>query len=676
MRLEPKWMPRIALGAGVLGFGLRLWLLLTGTDQAGLMVMTHPAIPLLFILIAAAIAVFVFGIKSLTETPEYDKLLPASLPACVGCCIAAVCTVVSSLLWDLNFLGIVSALAAAGCLVFTGISRLKSQRPNYLFHAAITVYLVLHLVQQYQHWNTEPQLLSYIFPLLASVFLMVATYYRTAMDTSNVSYQPFAFFHWGALFFCCIGIAGSYWLFYLGMAAWVTTWNCAYEVKKQATPMRLSDEVLYCIDTLEQAGYSAYVVGGCVRDHLMGLKPHDYDMCTDASPEQICQLFARHNLVRSGEKHGTIGVVLTGEVFEITTFRSEGGYSDGRHPDWVEFVSDIKEDLARRDFTVNAIAYNPCTGYVDPFGGQQDIENKILRAVGDAETRFREDALRILRGVRFAVRFRFTTEESTYAAMISCAELMDQLARERVYTELSKLLPLVTAQDLLRYAPIVTQVISELAPTVGFLQNSPHHAYDVYTHTAYAVEATPPELTLRFAALLHDIGKPSTYTTDENGIGHFYDHAKVGAEMADQVLLRLKAPTNLRNQVVLLIGQHMTPFPADKKVLRRRLGKLGDETVEQLLSLQKADFNAKGVQEDEPFDFEDIELLLAQIRLDGSCLTAKDLAVNGSDLLALGVEPGPHIGECMKFLLSLVQDEILENKKEELLDAAKNFFEL
>lgn len=676
MRLEPKLVPQIALGAGAVGFGLQLWLLLTGTDQSGLMIKTHPAIPLLFILIAAAMAVFAFGIKSLAEPPAYDKLLPANLPACIGCCIAAAGAIISAFLWDLNFLGIVSALAAAGCLVFTGTSRLRNQRPNYLFHAAITAYLVLHLIRQYRNWNTEPQLLSYFFPLLASVFLMLATYYRTAMDAGKTNYRAFAFFHWGALFFCCIGIAGRDWLFYLSMAVWTATWCCSYESKKQITPMQLPDEVLYCIDTLEQAGHSAYVVGGCVRDHLLGLKPHDYDMCTDASPEQICQLFERHNLVRNGEKHGTIGVVLTGEVYEITTFRSEGSYSDGRHPDWVKFVSDIKEDLARRDFTINAIAFNPSTGYVDPFGGQLDLENKILRAVGNAETRFREDALRILRGVRFAVRFGLTAEQSTYAAMVGCAELMDQLARERVYTELSKLLPLVTAQDLLHYAPIITQVIGELAPTVGFQQNSPHHAYDVYTHTAYTVEATPPELALRFAALLHDIGKPSTYTTDENGNGHFFDHAKAGAEIANQVLLRLKAPTSLRNQVVLLIGQHMTPFPADKKILRRRLGKLGDETVEQLLALQKADCSAKGVQEDDTPNFEDIELLLAQIRLDGSCLTAKDLAVNGSDLLSLGVEPGPHIGECMKFLLSLVQDEILENKKEELLDAAKNFFEL
>lgn len=675
MKLKPKLLPWVALGAGILGFGLQLWLS-AGIDQNGLIPAAHPAATLLFILIAAVLAVLALGAAPLKEQPVYGKLLPPSIAACAGCCIAAAGTIVSAFMQDLSFLGILSAALAAACLVFTGVSRLKKLRPSYLFHAAVTAYLVLHLVRQYQHWNIEPQLLSYIFPLLASVFLMLAAYYRATLDADSCNYRALAFFHWGALFFCCIAAAGSDWLFYLSMAVWTATWGCTYATKKIAVPMPLPEEVQYCIATLEDGGHSAYVVGGCVRDHLLGLKPHDYDMCTDAAPERICQLFERHKLVRNGEKHGTIGVVIAGELYEITTFRTEGGYSDSRHPDWVEFVSDINDDLARRDFTVNAMAYSPTKGYIDPFGGQQDLEAKILRAVGDAETRFREDALRILRGVRFAVRFGLTPEENTYRAMGSCAGLMDQLARERVFSELSKLLPLVSAKDLIRYCNIITQIIPELAPTVGFQQNSPHHAYDVYTHTAYAVEAAPQELPLRLAALLHDIGKPQTYTTDENGRGHFYGHAKVGAEMAEAVLLRLKAPTSLRSQVVLLIEQHMTPFAPDKKSLRRRLGKLGDETVEQLLSLQRADYFAKGVDEEEDPAFHDIDLLLAQIRLDGSCLTVKDLAVNGSDLLSLGTKPGPHIGECMKLLLSLVQDDILQNDKEELLRAAKSFFEI
>ena len=244
--------------------------------------------------------------------------------------------------------------------------------------------------------------------------------------------------------------------------------------------MLLPKNVLTCIAALEQAGFAAYAVGGCVRDSLLGLTPHDYDLCTDALPEQTAALFPGHTLVRSGEKHGTIGVVFDKDVIEITTFRTEGGYQDSRHPGWVRFVPDVKEDLSRRDFTVNAMAYNPKTGYIDPFGGQADLKNHILRAVGDPATRFTEDALRILRGVRFAVRFSLTPTQDTLDAMNALSPLMDNLARERVFDELCKLLPLLKAEDMARYAGILTQVIPPLAATVGFAQHNPHHIYNVY----------------------------------------------------------------------------------------------------------------------------------------------------------------------------------------------------
>ena len=211
-----------------------------------------------------------------------------------------------------------------------------------------------------------------------------------------------------------------------------------------------------------------------------------------------------------------MGVVTDGQVFEITTFRTEGGYQDSRHPDWVMFVPNVEEDLARRDFTINAMAYNPKTGYIDPYGGQQDMQNKILRTVGDPQKRFREDALRILRGARFSARFRLIPDPATMAAMERLAPLMNQLARERVFEELCKLLLSATAEDLLTFAPLLTQVIPELTPSVGFLQHTPHHAYDVFTHTAHVVEAVPAELSLRWAALLHDIGKPTSFTLDDN----------------------------------------------------------------------------------------------------------------------------------------------------------------
>lgn len=432
--------------------------------------------------------------------------------------------------------------------------------------------------------------------------------------------------------------------------------------------MYLPPYVENCISALEAQGFAAYAVGGCVRDALLGLTPHDYDLCTAARPEQIKAIFAGHNLVLAGEKHGTVGVVTQGEVVEITTFRREGDYLDNRHPERVDFVTDVTQDLARRDFTVNAMAYSPSRGFADPFGGRQDLARKVLRAVGEPAQRFREDSLRILRGVRFAVRFGLETEEATGRAMEELAPLMDNLARERVMEELCKLLPAVQAEDLLRYAPILCQVIPELAPTVGFQQRNPHHIYDVYTHTAYVVAAVPPKLHLRWAALLHDVGKPETFTVDDRGNGHFYGHGAQSARMADGVLRRLKASNDLRERVVTLVEQHMTRLQADKKQIRRWLSRLGEEMLWDLLDLQAADFGGKGVEASE--DQAEIRRLLAEILAEESCLGLKDLAVNGRDLMALGYV-GPEIGRMLQRLLERVLDEQIPNDGAALLAAAE-----
>ncbi|MBQ3528933.1 MAG: HD domain-containing protein [Oscillospiraceae bacterium] len=438
--------------------------------------------------------------------------------------------------------------------------------------------------------------------------------------------------------------------------------------------MFLPKSVLLCMQALEQAGFEAFAVGGCVRDSLLGLTPHDYDLCTNALPEQTASLFDGYTLVRSGEKHGTIGVVVEGEVIEITTFRTEGGYQDSRHPDWVRFVSSIEEDLSRRDFTVNAMAYNPVCGYVDPFGGKDDLQNKILRTVGDPQARFSEDALRILRGVRFGVRFHLTAESATLQAMRALAPLMDKLARERVFDELCKLLPLVKAKDLLTYSDILTQVVPPLAPCVGFLQHNPHHKYDVYTHTAKVVESVPGDLAIRWAALLHDCGKPDTFFLDETGRGHFHGHAKVSAEKADRLLLSLRAPTALRERVVFLIAHHMTELTPDRKLLRRRLGKYGIDATFQLLALQEADFGSKGT--DEVTDtFSKTRSLLEELLAEDACLTVQDLQVDGRDLLAIGFPAGKLLGSCLAYLLEQVQDEQLPNEKEALLERANAFLQ-
>ena len=439
--------------------------------------------------------------------------------------------------------------------------------------------------------------------------------------------------------------------------------------------MVLPDFVLTCLNALEDAGFPAYCVGGCVRDACLGLTPHDFDLCTAALPEETEAVFAGHRLVLAGKKHGTVGVVTDGGVVEITTFRTEGAYQDNRHPDWVSFVPEVEKDLARRDFTVNAMAWSPRRGFADPFGGREDLKNKVLRAVGDPGKRFREDSLRILRGVRFAVRFGLTVEEKTETAMLSQAPLMDNLARERVFDELCKLLPLVTAEDLGRFAPILAQVIPELGPMIGFDQRSPHHAYDLFTHTAHVVEGVPAELALRWAALLHDIGKIPTFTQDETGRGHFYGHAPRGAEMADGVLRRLKAPTALREQVVLLIDRHMTKIEPNPKSVRRWLSRLGLENVEALLHLQEADMGSKGTGKlPEMEQFSQIRAVLAEVLAENACLSLKDLAVGGRDLMALGFQ-GKAIGLCLDRLLEMVLEEQLSNEREALLGQAKELVE-
>ena len=436
--------------------------------------------------------------------------------------------------------------------------------------------------------------------------------------------------------------------------------------------MQIPEAVSGCIDARERAGFAVYLVGGCVRDACLGLTPHDFDLCTAALPEQTEAVFSNHKLVLAGKKHGTVGVVTDSGVIEITTFRTEGGYTDNRHPQWVKFVPDIEADLARRDFTVNAMAYSPTRGFADPFGGRTDLDAKILRAVGDPATRFEEDSLRILRGVRFAIRYGLTPEERTLNAMFRLAPLMDNLARERVFEELCKLLLLVQPEDLIRFAPVLTQVIPELAPLVGFEQHSAHHAYDVYTHTAHVTGAVPANLPLRWAALLHDAGKPAAFTMDEAGQGHFYGHAAESAAIADAVLRRLKAPTALREQVVQLIGQHMTKLEPEKRFLRRWLGKLGTEMLDMLLVLQEADMGSKGTGKPaEMVQFTEIRAILAEIEAENACLSLKDLAINGHDLMALGYS-GKEIGRCLNYLLEQVIEEKLPNEKEALQNAATN----
>lgn len=433
------------------------------------------------------------------------------------------------------------------------------------------------------------------------------------------------------------------------------------------TALSLPPFVLTLIHRLEGAGHPAYAVGGCVRDLLLGLSPHDYDLCTAALPEETEALFADFPLVLAGKKHGTVGVVTDCGVVEITTFRTEGTYLDNRHPDWVHFVLEIETDLARRDFTVNSMAYSPTRGFADPFGGRRDLQSGILRAVGTPDVRFREDALRILRGMRFSVRYHLSIECATRQSMIRLAPLTGQLARERVFDELCKLLPLLTVSDFLAYFPILSVVLPPLAPMLDFDQHTPHHAYHLDVHTAHVLARVGNDLPLRWAALFHDVGKVSTFVLDESCRGHFPGHAAESARIADQALRELKAPTRLRQTVVTLIKLHMTPIPPEKKVLRRWLLRLGEEDLRRLLFLQTADMQATGIPSPaHDAHFLQSNRLLEEILAEGSCLSLRDLAVNGHDLAALGLR-GPAIGQCLHDLLEQVLNETLPNDRATLL---------
>ncbi len=431
--------------------------------------------------------------------------------------------------------------------------------------------------------------------------------------------------------------------------------------------MTLPESVRGCIRALEEAGYVCYCVGGCVRDACLGLEPQDYDLCTDAPPEAIQAVFRDRKLVLAGIRHGTVGVVWEDQLLEITTFRAEGTYADGRHPNWVSFVSDLNQDLARRDFTINAMAYAPGRGLQDPFGGRRDLDERILRTVGDPQQRFSEDALRILRGVRFAVRFRLTVEPETRAAMFRQTPALDALARERVFGEMQKLLLRVTAADLLEFAPVITRAVPELAPTLGFDQRNHHHAYDVYTHIAHVTAGVPGDPVLRWAALLHDVGKVTVFTLDEMGEGHFKGHAKASADLARQALTRLKAPTELRESVVRLVELHMTKIVPTKPVVKRWLGKLGPVELDRLLTLQAADMGGKGKDNSkEMAQIEEIRELIREIRGENACFSLKDLALKGQDILALGYR-GPQVGAVLRDLLAAVMDERVENTSQALL---------
>ena len=430
-------------------------------------------------------------------------------------------------------------------------------------------------------------------------------------------------------------------------------------------------EVCAVLQTLERAGHEAYIVGGCVRDILMGKPPHDWDVTTSALPEETMALFD-HFAIPTGLRHGTVTVRSGGLPCEVTTFRTDGDYPDHRHPAAVTFTRSLREDLQRRDLTVNAMAMDVHGTLHDPFGGQADIRRRVLRCVGEPERRFQEDALRILRTLRFSATLGFAIEADTHRSLRERRDDLRYVAAERVREELTKLLcGAEVLRVLLEDPQVLGVVLPEILPCVGFDQHNRHHCYDVWGHTAHAVAAAPSDPVLRWAMLLHDLGKPSCFTLDDRGVGHFHGHHRPSAEMAETVCRRLRFDRAAAQQICMLVRYHDRPIPLTERAIRRAMNQLGVEGLRQLCAVKRADNLAqhpgyRGRQR----EINEGEAIMDELLRKDACFSLKQLAVNGWDMAALGLE-GPAIGQMLQTLLEAVMDGAADNDRDALLALAK-----
>lgn len=429
----------------------------------------------------------------------------------------------------------------------------------------------------------------------------------------------------------------------------------------------IPDYVEIIMDRLGKSGYEAYIVGGSVRDMLLGNKPKDYDIATNAYPEEIEYIFSDYKTIDVGKKFGTILISQEEGDVEVTTFRKEGSYIDGRRPEWVSFYSNIEDDLSRRDFTINAIAYNKYKGIIDPYNGRKDLDRKIIRTVGESEERFNEDYLRILRAVRFASQLKFTIDEPTFSAGIKCSPNIEKVSVERISSEFFKILLSETPSygiRLLENIGVLKIILPEIIPSIGFKQNNPHHEMDVYNHILCVLDNTPPIIQIRLAALFHDIGKPYTLAIDEEGIGHFYGHDKIGADMSKEVLKRLKASNELIEKVFNLVKDHMNHHVDFKeKGLKKLIRRLGEKEVFHLIDLQIADIKCSNKEATINHIIERRNRIDEILEKD-EAYEINHMNINGKDLLDLGFEQGPIIGEILEYLLEKVIEKPELNDKE------------
>ena len=427
------------------------------------------------------------------------------------------------------------------------------------------------------------------------------------------------------------------------------------------------------LEKLNNEGYEAFLVGGCVRDIVMGRIPTDWDITTSATPDELKAVFKKHKLIETGIKHGTVTLLDEGVPFEITTYRVDGAYSDKRRPDHVRFTRSLSEDLRRRDFTINAMAMDIEGKIIDENGGLEDIRNKMVRCVGDPFLRFEEDALRILRAIRFQSQLGFDVDEKTEEAIISKKELLRHISKERIRGEFEKILIGDNVRKvLLRYSEVIAIFIPEIVPAIGFDQCNPFHVYDVYEHSVNAVSIIDKNPKYKMAAFLHDLGKPGCFIM-ERGWGHFYHHETKGAKIAKDVLRRLKYDNDTIEDNVTISKVHGTVFNSTEKYARHKLNQMGEKRLRFLISLEKADVAsqnpkiiAKRIEK-----IEDFERCVNKVIGENQCFSLRDLKINGEDLIGLGYQRGPLVGKELKHLLTLVIENTIENNKEALLSKAK-----
>ncbi len=432
----------------------------------------------------------------------------------------------------------------------------------------------------------------------------------------------------------------------------------------------LPDNVKQILAALKDAGYEGYVVGGCVRDSLLNRQPDDWDITTNAKPLQIKELFKR--TVDTGIQHGTVTVLCGNDTYEVTTYRIDGEYEDNRHPKKVEFTADLIEDLKRRDFTINAMAYNDTEGLIDEFDGIGDLNAGIIRCVGDPRERFNEDALRIMRAVRFSAQLGYAIEKNTLSAIKELSPNLRNISAERINTELTKLIvsPNPGHIRIMYETGICDIILPELSEVMNLEQNNPHHCYSVGEHIIKSVEAIEPDRALRYAMLFHDLGKKDTRTTDEDGIDHFRGHVQLSAQMVVDIAHRLKFDNATISKVKKLVAYHDVKIELRPKYVRRMMNRLGSDDFADLLKVKQADMEAQSdyKRKEKQREIDELKALYEQIIKDGDCVKTSDLAINGKDLIDMGVNQGPEIGSILNRLLEKVMDDPALNTKEKLTE--------